>query len=132
MSGTIAPAAAAEVVRRLSAVRRYPPGCGRGVAVPRPEALVVAREGYCGAIDLLAAVCDVETQAIDGDQEVVPSASTVDVDNGDANSDGGGEDGGGTLEGSGGGAWIANGTIPAPLVPWAQHGQRSQQRRKTF
>ncbi|CAM0912752.1 unnamed protein product [Alopecurus aequalis] len=134
MSRTKDPAAAEVVVHRLSAVRRYPPGCGRGFAVPKPEASAVACEGEGGAIELLAEVCDVEAQAIDGDQEVVPSASTL--DNGEANSDGVGctmgEDGGSALEGCGGGPSIANGTIPAPLVPWAQHGQRSQQRRKTF
>uniref|UniRef100_A0ACD5ZP37 Uncharacterized protein n=1 Tax=Avena sativa TaxID=4498 RepID=A0ACD5ZP37_AVESA len=132
IAGTKAPAAAEVVVRRRWAVRRYPPGCGRGVPVPKPETSVVARDGEGGSIEVLAAACDVEAQATAADQEVVPSASTL--DNGDANSDGAGKsggDGGGALEGCG---------SPGPpctetaimLAPWSQHGQMSQQLRKTF
>lgn len=42
---------AAEVtVRRASALRRYPPGCGRGVSVPKPPELVVEGEGMPPAL----------------------------------------------------------------------------------
>ncbi|KAF7093540.1 hypothetical protein CFC21_095945 [Triticum aestivum] len=122
MAGTRAPAAAEVVTRRLSAVRRYPPGCGRVVAAPKPEAPVaVAREEDAGAIDLLAAVCDVEAEALAADRK---------ADGSDGEGKGGG-DGDGALAGCG---------SPGPprdmaeiaLVPWAQYGQRSQQRRKSF
>lgn len=122
MAGTRAPAAAEVVTRRLSAVRRYPPGCGRRVAAPKPEAPVaVMREEEAGAIDLLAAVCDVEAEALAADRKAVGS-------DGEGKSGG---DGDSALEGCG---------SPGPprdmaeitLVPWAQHGQRSQQRRKSF
>uniref|UniRef100_A0ACD5XQJ5 Uncharacterized protein n=1 Tax=Avena sativa TaxID=4498 RepID=A0ACD5XQJ5_AVESA len=135
ISGTKAPAAAEVVVRRRWAVRRYPPGCGRGVPVPKPETSVVARDGEGGSIEVLVAACDVEAQATAGDREVVPSASTL--ENGEAKSDGAGKsggDGGGALEGCGspGPPSTANAIMLAPLVPWAHHGQRSQQRRKTL
>jgi hypothetical protein len=140
VTGTKDPADAEVVVRRLSAVRRYPPGCGRGLAVPKPEGSAVTSDGEAGgAMELLAAVCDVETKAADGDQELLPSASAV--DNGDASSDGagksGGDGGGGALEGCGSPGpptppCTMAGITLAPLLPWAQHGQRSLQRRRTF
>jgi hypothetical protein len=96
----------------------------------------VGREGDAGEIHPLAAACNVEAQAVDGEQEVVPSATTL--DNGEASSSDGagksGGDGGGVPEGCGspGPPCAVTAIVLAPLVPWAQHGQRSQQRRKTF
>jgi hypothetical protein len=108
--------------------------------VPKPEDSAVTRAGEAGgAMELLAAVCDVETKAADGDQELVPSASGT--DNRDANSDGwgksGGDGGGGAPEGCGSPGpptppCTMAGITLVPLVPWAQHGQRSLQRRRTF
>ncbi|KAE8776951.1 hypothetical protein D1007_50313 [Hordeum vulgare] len=132
-AGIRAPAVAEVVTRRLSAVRRYPPGCGRRVAVPQPEApLAAVPEDDAGAIDLLAAVCDFEAEALAAYRKGVPCAG-----------DGGEADDGSEGKGKGGGdsvGALAGCGNPGPpqdmagiaLVPWAQHGQRSQQRRKSF
>jgi hypothetical protein len=67
-------ASTAVTVRRASAVRRYPPGCGRGVAVPvpvaKPSVLVVESEGWVGASKPLAELC-METKARACDKEAV-------------------------------------------------------------
>jgi hypothetical protein len=66
-------ASMAVTVRRASAVRTYPPGCGRGLPVPvpvaKPPALVVEGEDEAGAskqseelcIEAKAKVCDRES-----------------------------------------------------------------------
>ncbi|KQK19873.1 hypothetical protein BRADI_1g50980v3 [Brachypodium distachyon] len=126
MDGIDALAAAEVIARRASAVRRYPPGCGRSVAAPKPEPLV-AMEGEKsegGAIELLAAVCDVEAKAIAGAQKVALCGSTA-LEGGESGSNGGVESGG-----RGGEPLLVAELASSPLLPWAQRGRRSQQRRR--
>ncbi|CAN6179344.1 unnamed protein product [Urochloa humidicola] len=98
-------AAATVTVRRPSAVRRYPPGCGRGVVVSKLPASL----GEAGS-------------------EVGAAKATAVVGNGDAkettaefNSNGGVQS-----EEGGGKPWVVAGPVAVPFLPWAQHGRRSQ------
>ena len=50
-------AAAAVTARCVSAVRRYPPGCGRDVAAPKPPASVSEGQGESGVGKTTAVLC---------------------------------------------------------------------------
>uniref|UniRef100_A0A0E0L7V0 Uncharacterized protein n=1 Tax=Oryza punctata TaxID=4537 RepID=A0A0E0L7V0_ORYPU len=113
VAGIEVPAAAEVVlVRRPSAVRRYPPECGRGVAVSKPSKEQAAlRNG------------EAKTIAVDGDQRVEVDAGS----NGWVNCGG---DGGGVRQEEGGGRpWDLTGLMLPPFLPWAQRGRRSQRQK---
>ncbi|KAF0910785.1 hypothetical protein E2562_004758 [Oryza meyeriana var. granulata] len=118
--GIEVPAAEVVLVRRASAVRRYPPGCGRGAAVSNAGA--PAGEGRAEPSKEQSALCNGEAKAIAGDQKVV-----VDADfNGWMNCGG---DTGGAEEEGGGRPWDLTGLMVLPFLPWAQHGRRSQRQK---
>nr|CAB3469505.1 unnamed protein product [Digitaria exilis] len=108
-SGRKAPAAAAVNVRSVSAVRRYPPGCGRGVAVSKRKAPV----GESGAGEPTEMVGNGETKA--GDLAQFNSNGVV-LSTGDAGTAGAQEK-----------PWVVNGLMAVPFMPWAQHGRRKSQ-----
>ncbi|KAL6606625.1 hypothetical protein ACP70R_042278 [Stipagrostis hirtigluma subsp. patula] len=121
-----AAAAAAVAARRVSAVRRYPTGCGRGVAVSKPLAL--AGEGGAGATKPTAVVCNGEAKARACDKEAVLLDRALDHGESDSNGgvkNGGGGDAGAREEG-GGKPWVVTGLMAAPFLPWAKYGRRSQ------
>ncbi|OEL34344.1 hypothetical protein BAE44_0004636 [Dichanthelium oligosanthes] len=127
-------AAAAVTARRVSAVRRYPPGCGRGVAVSKPPPSM----GEAGAGKPTAAVGNGEAMARACGREVMLRASALDhakfnsnaLDDAEFNSNGGMKNGGGgdavAQEEGGGKPWVVTGPMAVPFLPWAQHGKRSQ------
>ncbi|RLN11561.1 hypothetical protein C2845_PM09G03120 [Panicum miliaceum] len=121
-------AAAALTARRVSAVRRYPPGCGRGVAAPKPPASVGEGQGEAGAGKTTAVVCDGYAMARPCDLEVALLASALDHaefnSNGEMQNEGGGD--AGAREGVGGKPWVVTGLMAVPFLPWAQYGRRSQ------
>uniref|UniRef100_A0A0D9YV67 Uncharacterized protein n=1 Tax=Oryza glumipatula TaxID=40148 RepID=A0A0D9YV67_9ORYZ len=110
VAGIEVPAAIEVVlVRRASAVRRYPPGCGRAAAASKPsKAQSASRNG--------------EAESIAGDQKVEVNAGS----NGWMN---GGGDAGGAREEFGGRPWDLTGLMLPPFLPWAQHGRRSQRQK---
>ncbi|TVU12604.1 hypothetical protein EJB05_46255, partial [Eragrostis curvula] len=139
-AGNEGEATPAVTVRRVAAVRRYPPGCGRGVAVAKLPALV--GEGEAGASESsvlvgvgeavaskpLAEVCiEAKGKACDREAALCECAigdSEFNFDGGMENGIGGG-DAGAQEEGSGK-HWVATALMEEPLIPWAQHGRRSQ------
>ncbi|KAL6839637.1 hypothetical protein ACP4OV_030576 [Aristida adscensionis] len=124
-------AAAALAARRISAVRRYPPGCGRGVAVSKPPAL--AGDGEAGAGRPTAVACEGEAKARVRDEEAVLRDRALDLGEFDCNGEmqNGGGDGVGVPdpEEGGGKPWVVTGLMAAPFLPWAQYGRRSQRRK---
>jgi hypothetical protein len=84
-------ASTAVTVRRASAMRTYPPGCGRGLPVPvpvavaMPPALVVEGEDEAGASKQLAELC-IEAKAKVCDRE--PVLCECAIDDGEFISDG--------------------------------------------
>ncbi|PUZ62216.1 hypothetical protein GQ55_4G338900 [Panicum hallii var. hallii] len=120
-------AAAAVTARRVSAVRRYPPGCGRGVAAPKPPASMGEGQGEASAGKTAAVVCDGYAKARPGDLEVALRVSALDDaefnSNGGMQNEGGGD--AGAQEGVGGKPWVVTGLMAVPFLPWAQYGRRS-------
>ncbi|KAJ1258020.1 hypothetical protein BS78_10G041600 [Paspalum vaginatum] len=124
-------AAAAVTVRRVSAVRRYPPGCGRAVAVYKPPASVgkVASEAGASKIKPLAVGgngTDSKARACDREMMLRKSA----LDHAEFNSNGGMKNGGDgdadAQEEGGRKPWVVTGIMAVPFLPWAQYGRRSQ------
>lgn len=112
VAGIEVPAATTEVVlvRRASAVRRYPPGCGRGAAASKPsKAQSAPRNG--------------EAESIAGDQKVEMDAGS------NGWMDCGGDAGGVRQEEGGGRPWDLTGLTLPPFLSWAQHGRRSQRQK---
>ncbi|KAG8093943.1 hypothetical protein GUJ93_ZPchr0012g20606 [Zizania palustris] len=131
-AGIEVPAAAGLLARLVSAVRTYPPGCGRGAAVSNSGTLVGGGDAEPNKPHA-AVVCNGEANTTAGDQKVVVCEGTL--DRGDSDSDDGlncGGDVGGPLEEGGGRPWNLTGLMLAPFLPWAQHGRRRRrsQRRK--
>jgi hypothetical protein len=123
------PAAAVSARCVVSAVRRYPPGCGRGrgVAVSNPPPLASLGEAgsKAGAGKPTAVVGNGGAMARACDREVPASALHL----AEFNSDGGmqNEGGGdaGAQEEGGGKPWMVTGLMAVPFLPWAQHWRRS-------
>ncbi|KAG2609397.1 hypothetical protein PVAP13_4KG034200 [Panicum virgatum] len=109
-------AAAAVTTRRVSAVRRFPPGCGRGVAAPEPPASVGEGKGEAGAGETTAVQCDSYATARPCDPEEFSS-------NGVVQNEGGGD--AGAQEGADGKPWAVTGLMAVPFLPSAQYGSRS-------
>ncbi|TKW19656.1 hypothetical protein SEVIR_4G034700v4 [Setaria viridis] len=112
----------------ISAVRRYPPGCGRVVAVSKPLASLGEAGSEADAGKPTAVEGNVDAKARACDREVMMPASALDL--GEFNSNGGmqNEGGGdaGAQEEAGGKPWVVTGLMAVPFLPWAQHGRRSQ------
>ncbi|XP_039845447.1 immediate early response gene 5 protein-like [Panicum virgatum] len=102
--------------RRVSAVRRFPPGCGRGVAAPEPPASVGEGKGEAGAGETTAVQCDSYATARPCDPEEFSS-------NGVVQNEGGGD--AGAQEGADGKPWAVTGLMAVPFLPSAQYGSRS-------
>ena len=102
--------------RRVSAVRRFPPGCGRGVAAPEPPASVGEGKGEAGAGETTAVQRDSYATARPCDPEEFSS-------NGVVQNEGGGD--AGAQEGVDGKPWAVTGLMAVPFLPSAQYGSRS-------
>ncbi|CAN6165119.1 unnamed protein product [Urochloa humidicola] len=107
-NGGKAAAAVTVTVRRPSAVRRYPPGCGRGVVVSKLPASLGEAGSEVGAGKATAAVPD--------RAEFNSNGGVQSEEGGDA----------GAQEEGGGKPWVVAGPMAVPFLPWAQHGRRSQ------
>uniref|UniRef100_A0A0D9WLU2 Uncharacterized protein n=1 Tax=Leersia perrieri TaxID=77586 RepID=A0A0D9WLU2_9ORYZ len=123
VAGIERPPAEVELVRRASAVRRYPPGCGRGSAAAVPSVGVSAGEGGAKPSEEQSGLCNGDEKGSDGDQKVV-----VDADS-NGGMDCGGDSGGGAEEEEEEGGGGRPGLMLPPSLPWAQHGRRSQRRK---
>jgi len=110
-------AAAAVTARCVSAVRRYPPGCGRDVAAPKPPASVSEGQGESGVGKTTAVLCTSYAEARPCDREEFNS-------NGGMQNEGGGD--ACAHQGVGGKPWVVTGLMAVPFLPWAQYGSRSQ------
>ncbi|KAL5226095.1 hypothetical protein ABZP36_012734 [Zizania latifolia] len=129
-AGIEVPAAAVLLARLVSAVRSYPPGCGRGAAVSNPGTLVGGGDAEPSRPQA-AVVCNGEAKAIAGDQKVAVCEGTL--DRGDSDSNDGlncGGDVGDPLEEGGGRPWNLTGLMLAPFLPWAQRGRRRRSQRR--
>ncbi|AQL02122.1 uncharacterized protein [Zea mays] len=123
-------AAAVVTVRLVSAVRGYPPGCGRGVAVSKskpPDSEDEAeREDGAGNPSAVVGNGDPKARACDGDVMLRASA----LDHAEFSSNGGVTTGGdgdaGAHDEGGGKPWEVTGLMAAPFLPWARHERRSQ------
>ncbi|CAN6202546.1 unnamed protein product [Urochloa humidicola] len=122
-------AAAAVTVRRASAVRRYPPGCGRGDAASKPPASSGEAGSEAGAGKTVVAVGNRDARGRVCELEVMLLRAAA-PDRPEFNSNGGvqSEEGGdaGAQEEDGGKPWVVSGPMAVPFLPWAQHGRRSQ------
>lgn len=123
--------AAAVTVPRVSAVRRYPPGCGRGVALsksrpPDSEGEAESEDGS-GKPSAVVGHGDAKARAWE-DGEVMLRASAL--DGAEFSSNGGMTNGGdgdaGAQEEGGEKPWEVSGLMAVPFLPWAQHERRSQ------
>jgi len=123
-------AAAAVSVPRVSAVRRYPPGCGRGVALSKSKTTDSDGEveSEDGAAKPSAVVGNGDPKARACDGEVMLRASAL--DGAEFNYNGGMTNGGdgdaGAQEEGGEKPWEVTGLMAVPFFPWAQHERRSQ------
>ncbi|CAN6215099.1 unnamed protein product [Urochloa humidicola] len=122
-------AAAAVTVRRPSAVRRYPPGCGRVVAASKPTASLGEAGSEVGAGKPVAVVgngdakdrvCDLEEMLL---RAAAPGRAEFNS-NGGVQSEEGGD--AGAQEEGGEKPWVVAGPMAVLFLPWAQHGRRSQ------
>ncbi|EER87839.1 hypothetical protein BDA96_10G043700 [Sorghum bicolor] len=123
----------AVTVRRASAVRRYPPGCGRGVALSKPkppdssEGEVESEDGAGKPSAAVVGHGGPKASAWE-DGEVMLRAS--ELDGAKFSSNGGTTNGGdgdsGAQEEGGGKPWEVSGLMAMPFLPWAQHERRSQ------
>ncbi|CAD6337716.1 unnamed protein product [Miscanthus lutarioriparius] len=125
-------AAAAVTVPRVSAVRRYPPGCGRGVALsksklPGSEGEAESEDGAGKPSAAVVGHGDPKARAWE-DGEVMLRASAL--DRAEFSSNGGMTNGGdgdaGAQEEGGEKPWEVSGLMAVPFLPWAQHERRSQ------
>uniref|UniRef100_J3MBA1 Uncharacterized protein n=1 Tax=Oryza brachyantha TaxID=4533 RepID=J3MBA1_ORYBR len=119
VDGIESPPAEVVLVRLASAVRRYPPGCGRGIAVPNAGA-----PAGQGGLKAQSALRNGEAKAIaSGDCKVVVVGADS---NGWMNC--GGDAGGAEEEGCER-HWNMTGIMLPPFQSWAQHGRRLQRRK---